>query len=142
MRSPARLRSLCVLAASIAALAGCSGGDSNLAHVEGIVRVNGEPLTAGRIVFQPEQAGLNALGQINPDGTFTLTTKEADGAQIGLYKVAIVAAQAPAGRPDPSAGPQPLKWLAPERYAAVGTSKLTYEVKAGDNHPEFDLNSP
>lgn len=137
---PPRLR--CFLILSVAAVAGCGGGDSNLAHVEGVVRVNGELLKAGRVVFQPEQAGLNALGRINPDGTFTLTTKDVDGALIGMHKVAIVAAQAPAGRPDPSAGPQPVTWLAPERYAAVGTSELTYEVKPGDNHPEFDLKSP
>jgi hypothetical protein len=126
----------------LAALAGCGGGDSNLAHVEGVVRVNGQPLAAGRVVFQPMQAGLNALGRINPDGTFTLTTKETNGALIGEHKVAIIAAQAPAERPDPSAGLPPLKWLAPERYAAVGTSGLTCEVKAGDNYPEFDLKSP
>jgi hypothetical protein len=34
-----------------------------------------------------------------------------------------------------------VKPLVPKRYMAAGSSKLTFEVKAGDNHAEFDLTS-
>jgi hypothetical protein len=31
--------------------------------------------------------------------------------------------------------------MVPERYMAVGTSRLTFDVKPGDNQAEFDLES-
>jgi hypothetical protein len=122
---------------------GCGGENSNLAPVTGIVRVNGQPLSSGRVVFQPTTAGINALAQIGADGTFTLATKDEPGALIGEHKVAIIATEKGAGgRPDPTAGRQPLKWLVAEKYQAAGTSGLVREVKAGENHFEFDLEGP
>jgi hypothetical protein len=107
------------------------------------VRVNGQPLSSGRVVFHAIRSGVNAQGEIGPDGTFTLATRGVDGAMIGEHQVAIIAAEKGAGgRPDPTAGRQPLKWLVPEKYLAPGTSELSYEVKAGENHPEFDITMP
>ena len=121
---------------------GCGGSDSTMGRVEGVVRLDGQPLQSGKVIFQP-QAGRNALGTIDSDGTFTLRTGDADGALLGTHKVGIVAFQgANPGRPDPTGPRQPLKMLVPERYLAPGTSELTYEVKAGDNHAEFDLKTP
>jgi hypothetical protein len=124
-----------------AAATGCSPSDANLAPVEGVVRLDGQPLTSGKVLFQPT-AGRGAMGLIQSDGTFTLGTyRDADGALIGEHKVAIVAYEGDGGRPDPTAGRKPLKPLVPEHYLAPGTSNLTFEVKSGDNRPEFDLKS-
>jgi len=122
---------------------GCSERNSKMASVEGVVRVNGKPLSSGRVVFQAKLSGVNAQAEIGPDGTFTLATRGVDGAMIGEHQVAIIAAEkGVGGRPDPKAGRQTLKWLVPEKYLATGTSGLTYEVKAGENHPEFDIDMP
>jgi hypothetical protein len=131
----------CIVVALLTAV-GCAKSDSNIAHVDGIVRLNGEPLQWGRVIFQPMGAGQNALGEIGPDGTFTLATGAVKGARIGEHQVAVIAAEKGAGRPDPTAGRKPLKYIVPERYIATGTSGLTYEVKPGDNHAEIDLESP
>jgi hypothetical protein len=135
-----------VIAALVLA-AGCSSGRSDLGQVDGVVRVDGQPLTSGKIVFQ-DPTGQNALGAIGPDGRFTLRTGQTasdpgvPGARIGLNKVAIVAYKgAAAGRPDPTAPRKPMEPAVPQKYLATGTSGLTYEVKPGENHPEFDIQS-
>ena len=43
------------------------------------------------------------------------------------------------GRPAYEVRTQTSKPLVPERYMAVGTSGLTFEVKPGKNQAEFDL---
>ncbi len=131
--------SLAVLGVS----AGCSAKPTNLGQVEGIVRLNGKPLTAGKVRFLPE-SGRGAIGTIQPDGTFTLGTfADADGALVGHHQVAIIAYEpGKVGRPDPAVRGSTLKPLVPERYLATGTSNLTFDVQAGPNHAEFDLTSP
>lgn len=128
--------------AALAAVLGCQRSDSQLGRVEGVVRLDGQPLASGQVIFQPA-SGRGAQGTIRPDGTFTLGTYgETDGALVGEHRVAIVAyAGATQGRPDPTAQRAAPKPLVPERYLAVGTSGLTYEVKPGKNQPEFNLES-
>ena len=122
---------------------GCGSSESNIGRVEGIVRLDGKPLTTGKIRFLPT-AGRGAIAEIQPDGTFTLGTfSKADGALIGMHKVAVIAVESgPGGRPDPGVPRPTLRSLVPDRYLAVGTSGLTYEVKPGLNRAEFDLTSP
>jgi hypothetical protein len=133
----------CVAGIALVLALGCSKSDSKLAPVEGVVRVGGQPLTHGKVVFQPT-AGRGAQGQIQSDGTFTLGTYgDADGALIGEHKVAIVAFEPGGpGQPVPGQPPKTAKPLVPEKYLAVGTSDLTYDVKPGENSPKFDLESP
>ena len=70
------------------ALAGCGAlsapQGATTVPVKGKVTHNGKPLTKGVINFQPEGAGKDATGEIQPDGTFVLTTyKKDDGAVVG-----------------------------------------------------------
>ncbi len=122
---------------------GCGGADSKLGRVDGVVRLNGKPISAGTVEFLPA-AGRAAHGKIQSDGTFTLGTYgDADGALLGMHKVAVVAYHpGKVGRPDPAVRSTSLKPLVPERYLAAGTSNLTFEVKPGDNHAELDLTTP
>src|SRR5438270_12366489 len=56
-----------------------------------VVLGNGKPLAAGRVVFVPVE-GLTppATGDLGPDGSFTLSTREpGDGAAAGVYKVRV-----------------------------------------------------
>jgi hypothetical protein len=137
------VRSLVFIA--LAGLNGC-GQDSKFGSVHGVVRLDGTPLTKGTVRFVPD-AGRAAVGEIQSDGTFTLGTyHESDGAFIGTHRVAIIAyetatlATPGSSRPaDVTAVNPNVKPLVPERYMAIGTSKLTFEVKPGANQADFNL---
>lgn len=130
------------------ALAGCGGASDapELAKVTGVVMLDGKPLTKGSIQFTPDSkqgtAGRMALGEIGPDGEFTLTTSApGDGAQVGFHTVSVVCVEA---TPFDPKNPQPttVKWLIPEKYGVDQTSGLTAEIKGGEeNILQFDLQS-
>jgi hypothetical protein len=125
-----------ILAAAIlsAALAGC--GTGGLYPVEGkVVWTDGSPATelANSMVYfdLPEQA-IGASGQIQSDGSFTLTTSQpGDGATAGDYKVRIIEV----GRKSKPGGEE--GEMAPGkidiRYADPSTSDLVASVKPGKN---------
>lgn len=125
-------------------LPGC-GSDSRFGFVEGVVRLDGQPVTTGTVRFVPT-AGRAASGTIGSDGRYVLGTYEkSDGALIGTHQVAIIAYQSTAptgGRPDtsrPSSGTT--RPLVPKHYMSPGTSGLSYDVKPGRNHWEIELTS-
>jgi hypothetical protein len=98
-------------------------------------------VTSGTVRFVPE-AGRAAAGNIESDGTFNLGTySRSDGALFGTHKVAIIASEASGDIRPYKARNQKSKPLVPERYMAVGTSGLTFDVKPGDNQADFDLTS-
>jgi hypothetical protein len=125
-------------------LAGC-GSNSKLSPVEGIVRLDGKPLSTGTVRFVPT-AGRAAEGKIRSDGTFQLGTyAESDGAVIGSHQVAIIAVQTDPDAPKDGRmlkGNPKVRKLIPKRYMATATSGLTAEVKPGKNDIAFDLTSP
>src|SRR4029078_7599408 len=72
----------------------CLGCGSGMYPVEGkIVYADGKPATelaGGTVTFDNPEARVSALGQIDKDGAFRLTTtKPNDGAFPGNYRVAI-----------------------------------------------------
>lgn len=73
-------------------LFGCGGGNSlDLAPVTGKVTFRGEPLDHGTVVFFPtgNTKGPQALGEIQPDGSFTMKTVGKAGAVVGKHKVTV-----------------------------------------------------
>lgn len=130
-------------------IVGCSQGPTDtppLARVKGTVTLDGKPLTQGSVQFTPDKnrgtTGRMALGNINEDGTFELMTIRADdGAQVGYHLVAIESYETTAFDPNKPANQAP-KSLIPAQYANPQTSKLTAEVKAGEENVfNFDLKS-
>lgn len=132
----------------VLAAAGCGGVSDApvLAKVTGVVMLDGKPLTKGSVQFTPDSSqgtsGRMALGDIGPDGEFTLTTSTpGDGAQVGFHKVSVVCVDAPPFDPK-NPVPTTVKWLIPEKYGVEQTSGLTAEVKEGEeNIIQFDLQS-
>lgn len=122
-----------IIAASLAAatLCGCFGSRGlETAEVRGRVMMNGQPVTAGRVVFFPTSpvgkgAGKPAQALLNEDGEFELRTYgRSDGAVIGEHRVTVLST------PDPSSG---------EDVQTLGTpnpAKVT--VKAGEVN-EFEI---
>src|SRR5262249_16639643 len=73
----------------IALSAGCSKYPAT-APVKGKITINGKPVTTGRISFHPTTGERRALANIQPDGSYSLTTFErGDGALLGHHKVSI-----------------------------------------------------
>jgi hypothetical protein len=119
---------------------GC-GQDADLGQVHGTVRLDGKPLTSGTVQFVPD-AGRPAKGEVQSDGTYTLgTLGSADGAQVGAHRVAIIAYEASGDSRPAYQARAANKPLVPQKYMAVGTSELTFDVKPGDNQADFELKS-
>ena len=76
---------------------GCRESSYELAPVRGTVSIDGQPLTSGKLMFAPitssagQEAGKAALGLLQPDGSYVLTTYEyGDGAVVGEHWVSIL----------------------------------------------------
>lgn len=110
----------------------------------------------GTVTFVPAEGGRPAIGKVNEDGTYELSTFEkGDGAQAGNYVVLLecvkypkstsfvpktfeeelaqedFASQTPAAKPT---------WYVPEQYASPDTSPLKQEV-TGKATIDFQLPS-
>jgi hypothetical protein len=145
---------VCLLAI---ALAGCGGGP-RMAKVTGRVTVAGQPLTTGTIMFHPE-SGPTAVGGINADGTYTLSTlKPGDGAVVGAHRVTIEATKVGPGsmveaksleeemklatKVDRILVAGKVEYLVPQKLSQVDTSGLTAQVEAKANRIDFDVPRP
>ena len=80
-----------------AALPACNRSTLELAPVHGKVMIDSKPLFQGKVMFAPVakgdsvRPGKPAWGNIQPDGTFRLTTlKKDDGAVVGEHWVTIM----------------------------------------------------
>lgn len=138
---------------ALASLPGCGPRYPATVSVCGRVTWQGEPVPEGRIAFWPAD-GRPALGEIEPDGSYTLTSfHRGDGAVVGLYQVTIKATrihfdgstagidtpglEGPAdGRPP---GTPRIEWLVPPQYEDRATTPLTAEVRRGTNVIDFEL---
>jgi hypothetical protein len=129
-----------------------------MAPVSGRVTYDGKSVSQGRIMFYPA-SGRMAVGQLGPDGRYTLTTlKPGDGALLGSHRVAIEATRVgPGTYQAPKSLEEELEWsrkgapggkilvagkvewLVPQKYSRAETSGLTTTVGSGPNEINFDL---
>ena len=137
-------RRWCLLALLPLALAvGCGKGSNKLA-VSGTVTWKGQPLQTGMIGFVPADAGVTTeVTSVVTNGAFSIP--QTDGLLPGRYKVWV-------SSPDPKtqAGPEdaapgdrggyPAKDRLPADYTTAAKTKLSAEVKAGqENRFEFTI---
>jgi hypothetical protein len=114
-----RFPGVALLAAALLVLSGCNSDRLKTAVVRGKVTCNGKPVPNGTISFVPA-SGPAATGEIQPDGSFTLTTyRNGDGAVLGQHTVVIVAME--------------------DMSTRLATTDLRREVKDGENSFNFDL---
>lgn len=78
-------------------MAGCSRAPFDTAPVEGTVTIDGQPLKGGKVVFAPiaeegsAESGKSAIGPIQSDGTYSLTTySSGDGAVVADHWVTVL----------------------------------------------------
>lgn len=109
-----------------------------MAPVSGTVIWQGRPLRFGVVMFQPEH-GQPAVGTIQADGTFHMTTRgEGDGAAVGLNQVRIACyeGQGQTGEPIPNEGERPLGTpLIAAKYLSYQTSGIIVVVRPDANPP-------
>ena len=124
-------------------LVGCGGSDQlPTGPVEGKVFYQGKPLEFGSVLFQPK-AGPPGRGQIQPDGSFVISTYgNGDGAILGLNKVRISCSetQDPNYQQVPTEGEMAVgKSLIPKKYTRAETSGIEVDVKEENNPLTFKL---
>jgi hypothetical protein len=109
------------------------------AVVRGKVTYKGKPVPHGSVTFMPTGSGPSATGEIQSDGTYTLTTySSGDGAILGSHKVMVVAMQDMSGRLPEERTPLPPP-IVPDRYTNPATTPLTAEVKDEENTIDLNL---
>jgi hypothetical protein len=125
-----RARTFTVTALLLSCCWGC-GSDpgqfsGTLVPVKGKALFKGKPLTSGEITFEPDSGGREAHGNIQPDGTFELTTFKAnDGAVPGAHRVAVSGTSKKEG--------------VPLKYKNTSSSKTEVEVAEGKNEYTIDF---
>jgi len=135
---------LAIVAGSLLVLSGCGSGGTPTQPIQGrVVYTDGSPVQGGMIEFElisseaadPELGRPNARGAIQQDGTFRLTTFEAnDGALIGTHRV-LVSVPRPDWQPaDGGSPPQPAVHPKYERYETSGI-----EVDIDENTKELTI---
>jgi hypothetical protein len=118
--------------------AGCGGGPP-LGQVKGTVMYRGKPVPNGTIVFVGDVPGPVASSNIEPDGSYRLTTAGSGlGAPLGSHKVMIVAMEEMKGVLPEARNPTPPP-IVPIKYSNLATTDLRAEVKEGANTIDFDL---
>lgn len=145
-------------AALVLVAAGCGAGASDgysgpRGQVRGTVTFDGKPVPAGsQVLFMGTKGGYTATGGVGADGSYQLSYQVAAGLPVGEYAVQVTP-PANAGGAGPSADPAAMseqmklsakgggaaKGPFPQRYAAAGTSGLSFTVGAGDNTADFAL---
>lgn len=108
---------------------GCGDGRSKRVPISGQVLIDGEPLTVGTIRLIPEN-DRPSVGEIGPDGRFSLTTYEdQDGAILGTHKVTVAAREI--------LSPSSQRWHAPKEYLVP--SDLTVNIDGPTEDLKIEL---
>jgi hypothetical protein len=123
--------------------AGCGDGGPPLGRVEGVISVDGVPLTNAKLTFMPE-TGTTSYGATDKNGKYSLMfTDTKHGAMLGKHIVEIeVSRMSKAEAAELKAqgievGQSNLE--IPRQYKQRGA--LTAEVKSGKNEINFELKS-
>ncbi len=123
----------------LAAAPGCNDRIGKCYAVEGTVYIEGRPLVgkSGFVTFKPDvskgnQGEFAAVGPLNPDGTYTLSTQSKDGAPAGWYRVTVTAVDEKdgavrSGEPNQSRDRQAAKWCI---LATARRRRRTYRLKS------------
>ena len=121
--------------AALVVLAGCS--PPTTAEVSGLVTIDGQPVQRGAINFDPVDGNTPTAGGVINEGRYSVMVP------ITTMKVRIKASKVVGKRklydtPD-SKEVDVVEEAAPARYNTE--TELTFEVKPGKNHKDFELQS-
>jgi hypothetical protein len=121
----------------VCCLSGCGG---KAASVSGVVTFDGKPVTRGTVSFSPTAGGQKAIGVIDENGNYELSTNREQGLEAGTYNAAVSSRERGAVG-DGGGPPMPGKYLVPQRFSDANTSGLTFDVQRGSNRIDIALTS-
>ena len=123
-----------LLSIACALIVGCSN-HPDVALARGVVKMDGKALPGGRVMFQPiavgedKIVGKSAMGQIQEDGSFVLTTYEdGDGATVGSHQAVVMENRQD---DDPNSDRPTRKG---PRIGVVTLNDITFDVVAGEEN--------
>jgi hypothetical protein len=145
LRSPSRLFAISLLA-PVLTIAGCGkSGGPVLAKVEGVVLLDGEPLSNAKVEFNPVEAPGTGTSKVASGGSFAVTDNDGNftlqfdsrrkGAVLGEHSVRV----STAARQVVPDGQIPKPERVPPQYNL--RSKLTFTVEPGSNFADLDLST-
>lgn len=105
------------------------------ATIEGVVTLDGVPLTTGTVTFHPQGGGAPAYGVISSNGEYSISTGANKGLVAGKYVVTVVATTPPTSSLEFG------NLLVPERYGSLQQTPLRVTVIPGKNRINLDLTS-
>jgi hypothetical protein len=122
----------CVMLTALA-LSGCGNANMNVAPVSGTVTLDGAPLKAASVTFQPKDGGRPSFGVTNEQGRYVLEYSLNElGAKVGACTVRISTENR-----DDDAGAK-AKELVPKRYR---TAPIEVQVESKSNTIDIALTS-
>lgn len=133
--TPGAAGTIATMATLLLAMPGC-GGTHGAGTVTGIVTLNGEPLPAARVRFQPESGGAPSAAVTDETGRYELRLSRSRlGAVTGdhLVEISTFRKANPDADPPRPAAPERL----PHRYNLASELKAT--VQPGGNTIDFSL---
>ena len=128
-----------------ATLLGCNTGPERPPTVpcEGIVTLDGTPVSEAAVIFIAETGTYNASGVTDKDGKFKLKAfDEKPGAVPGPYKVEITKTIVKQANTKSGEAGATVEYGLPIKYASMGTSGLAFKLTdKGDTDIKFALKS-
>ena len=109
-------------------IAACAASPPELAHVSGIVKMDGRPVPGAQLTFEPEGSGRSASGLANEQGEYAMEyTPESAGALVGpvLVRISTLTTDHPE--------------TIPPKYNIA--TELKRKVESGSNEINFELES-
>lgn len=120
-----------LVCAVLVSAGGCRDGRPALVRVSGRVLIDDKPLTTGVVRVVPANAA-PASGEIQPDGTFTLSTfRPGDGCVPGEHPVAVVAIK--------TLSSSAIQFFVPKKYVDHVTSGKTVNITGPTKDLEIKL---
>jgi hypothetical protein len=127
----------------VTVMAGCSSDDKRLT-VKGIVTVDGQPLTQGRVQFYGPNNQFSTAG-IDPDGTFIATDVIPGDLRVAVIDPTASVKLAPPSEKDPNprktTRANPKSRTIPAKYQNADTSGLTYNITPESAQIEIKMSS-
>jgi hypothetical protein len=144
-----RLTAMACLCLVVSLAAGCGGPSGPQGKVHGKVTYQGKPISTGAMVSFLSDSGAAASGMVSADGAYQVRSMNGDTIPAGKYKVLITPPSGPQMTPeeamnasmakkDKDQGPAADPTI-PAQYRSILQTPASYEIKAGDNEINIEL---